>query len=92
MAALVGSGVSVVIVVGVVLLLLVVVVLVVSGSGGSDGVSMVGASSSWRPTGFSGRRRVPLFGMGSMPSESHMMLYTSIFSGTGQLSCFLLLK
>jgi hypothetical protein len=49
--------------------------------GGSLGASRAGApSSEWSPTGFRGRRRVPLLGCGSIPRESQIMLYTSIFS------------
>lgn len=37
-------------------------------------------SSEWSPTGCKGRRSVPLFGSGLIPSESQRMLYTSMFS------------
>jgi hypothetical protein len=51
-------------------------------STGSGGVSLGGVSGSvCRPTGLRGRRSVPLFGAGSTPMESQMMLYSSIFSG-----------
>jgi len=44
-------------------------------TGGSCGLSRTGASSSeCRPTGFNGRRRVPLFASGLIPRESQMML------------------
>jgi hypothetical protein len=50
-------------------------------STGSDGTSFGGVSGSvCKPTGFRGRRRVPLLGAGSAPMESQMMLYSSIFS------------
>jgi hypothetical protein len=42
---------------------------------GSAGVSFGGVSGSvCKPTGFRGRRSVPLFGTGAMLSESHIML------------------
>lgn len=41
-----------------------------TGSEGSSGV----VSGVWRPTGLSGKRRVPLLGLGSRPSESQTML------------------
>lgn len=48
---------------------------------GSLGVSLVESSSSLcRPTGFKGRRKVPLLGAGVRPMESQMMLYSSMFS------------
>lgn len=54
---------------------------VVVWTGGSEGVSRTGAvSSECRPTGFNGRRRVPLLGRGSTPKESQRILYTSTFS------------
>lgn len=50
-------------------------------TGGSEGFSSAGVSSSeCRPTGFKGRRSVPLFGRGSRPRVSQMILYTLIFS------------
>ena len=50
-------------------------------TGGSSGVSSgVLSSSEWRPTGFKGRRRVPLLARGVIPMESQTMLYTSMFS------------
>lgn len=36
--------------------------------------------SECNPTGFNGRRNVPLLGRGWTLSESHIMLYTSMFS------------
>lgn len=48
---------------------------------GSLGVSLtVSSSSLCKPTGLRGRRRVPLLSEGVKPIESHMMLYSSIFS------------
>jgi hypothetical protein len=44
-------------------------------AGGSNGKSTFGASSSeCEPTGRRGRRKVPLFGFGVIPSESQTML------------------
>ena len=44
-------------------------------STGSAGVSLGGVPGSvWRPTGLSGRRKVPLLGAGSTPMESQMIL------------------
>lgn len=46
--------------------------------GGRDGSGSCGfsgpVSGVWGPTGWSGRRRVPLFGLGSRPRESQTML------------------
>ena len=63
---------------------------VISGVAGTVGVgsggksigesSSVGGRSECRPMGTSGRRRVPLLGIGSIPRESQTMLYTSVFS------------
>lgn len=51
---------------------------------GSAGVSMpLAPESSCSPIGFRGSRRVPLLGTGVIPTESHNMLYTSIFSAVG---------
>lgn len=57
------------------------------GDGGGDGDGRGGSLGSsgevsgvWKPTGWSGRRRVPLLGFGSIPRESQIMLYTSVFS------------
>lgn len=59
---------------------LVVAMKVIFGTG-STGVSFGGASGSvCKPTGFRGRRRVPLLGTGSTPMESQMILYSSMFS------------
>jgi hypothetical protein len=50
-------------------------------SGRSSGMSIFGAPlSECNPTGLNGSRNLPLFGLGSIPSESQMMLYTSMFS------------
>jgi hypothetical protein len=46
---------------------------------GSSGCSRT-VSSLWSPTTFSGSRSVPLLGIGSMPIESHKILYTLMFS------------
>lgn len=44
-------------------------------AGGSDGVSGLAASGSLcKPTGLRGRRSVPLFGAGTIPTESHSRL------------------
>ena len=57
-------------------------------STGSDGTSSGRFSGSvCNPTGFKGRRRVPLLGAGSAPMESQMMLYNSIFSGLRSVEC-----
>lgn len=55
----------------------------VCASTGSGGVSIPAESPlSCSPIGRSGRRTVPLFAMGVNPTESHRILYTSIFSAT----------
>jgi hypothetical protein len=43
-------------------------------SAGSAGVSRSSSDSSWRPIGFRGSRRVPLFGFGVKPTVPQMML------------------
>lgn len=48
-----------------------------TGSWGSAGVS---SGLCW-PVGFKGSLRVPLFGLGVIPTESHSKLYNSMFSG-----------
>jgi hypothetical protein len=45
---------------------------VVFGEGGS--CSSGDGLGEWKPTGLSGRRRVPLLGLGSRPSESQTIL------------------
>lgn len=57
--------------------------------GGSSGVSCSGVSEC-RPTGFRGRRRVPLLGFGSAPIVSQMILYSSIFSINSELAWYAL--
>ena len=47
---------------------------------GSTGVSSPLPGSLCNPIVFRGSRRVPLFGAGTIPTESHRMLYTSMFS------------
>jgi len=50
-------------------------------SGISSGTSSLGAPlSEWSPRGLNGSRKFPLLGLGSIPRESQMMLYTSMFS------------
>lgn len=51
------------------------------GGSWSSRFSMGGVfPSECNPTGFNGSRNVPLLGRGSTRSESHTILYTSIFS------------
>ena len=45
---------------------------IVFGGGGS--CSSGEGSGVWRPTGFRGKRRVPLLGLGERPRESQIML------------------
>lgn len=63
-------------------------VLLIEELGGSGGLSRDGASESeCKPTGFNGRRRVPLFACGAISKESQIMLYTSIFSVSSYAYC-----
>jgi hypothetical protein len=53
----------------------------VPSAGRSSGVSNFGAfSSECSPTGLNGSLSWPLLGLGSIPSESQIILYTSMFS------------
>ena len=45
----------------------------VTGSSCTSGIDE-DPRSEWRPMGLRGRRRVPLFGFGTIPKESHIML------------------
>lgn len=56
---------------------------VIDGCGSRSSRFSMGAvfPSECSPTGFKGRRKVPLLGRGLIRSESHIILYTSMFSG-----------
>lgn len=49
--------------------------------GKSSGMAEASSSTSseCRPMGTKGKRNVPLLGLGSIPNESHTILYTSVF-------------